>query len=110
MARRKPKPPEPAALPPSSPAPLVPNPTTRFERDVKRMRKRGADMERFRAVVEVLCSRRPLPAEFRDHALSGAWKGCRDCHVAPDWVLIYERIENNLILYRTGTHSDVFES
>jgi mRNA interferase YafQ len=67
-------------------------------------------MERLKTVIEALCSRRQLPAELRDHALSGEWKGCRDCHVAPDWILIYERGENNLILYRTGTHADLFES
>ena len=66
-------------------------------------------MERFRAIIETLCSRQPLPPELRDHALSGEWSGCRDCHVTPDWIIIYERGENNLILYRTGTHADLFE-
>jgi mRNA interferase YafQ len=74
------------------------------------MKKRGANMERLKAVIEALCSRQPVPRELRDHALSGEWKGCRDCHVAPDWVLIYERAESRLILYRTGAHSDLFES
>jgi mRNA interferase YafQ len=111
MVRRKPKPPKkPSVVAPPPLAPLTPSPTTRFERDVERMRKRGADMERFRAIIEALCSRQPLPAELRDHALSGEWKGCRDCHVSPDWIVIYERAESNLILYRTGTDADLFES
>jgi mRNA interferase YafQ len=110
MAKRKPRPVKRIPVPAPPSAPLTPSPTHRFERDVARMQRRGADMERFKAVIEALCSRQPLPPELRDHALSGEWKGCRDCHIAPDWVLIYERAENNLILYRTGTHSDLFES
>jgi mRNA interferase YafQ len=66
-------------------------------------------MERFKAVIEALCSRQTLPPGLHDHALSGEWKGCRDCHVAPDWIIIYERTEDRLILYRTGTHADLFE-
>jgi mRNA interferase YafQ len=111
MVRRKPKPPKKAStVPAPPPAPLTPSPTTRFERDVERMRRRGADMMRFKAVIEALCSRRPMPTELRDHALSGEWKGCRDCHVSSDWVVIYERAGSTLILYRTGTHADLFES
>src|SRR5438105_2100608 len=98
MARRRPRPPRDIPVPPPPPAPLTPSPTTRFVRDVERMRRRGADMERFRAGIEALCSRQPLPPEVRDPALSGEWKGGRDCHVSPDWVLIYERGENNLIV------------
>jgi mRNA interferase YafQ len=88
---------------------LTPSPTIRFTRDVERMKRRGADMEKFKAVVEALCSRRRLPPELRDHPLSGEWRGCRDCHIAPDWIIIYERGQSNLILHRTGTHADLFE-
>lgn len=72
------------------------------------MRKRGGDMEKFKAVIVALCSRQRLPPELRDHALGGEWEGCRDCHVAPDWILIYERGTDVLILHRTGSHSDLF--
>ena len=89
--KRKPKTEDVAVPPPPLPPPLTPSPTTRFERDVVRMGKQGRDMERFRAVVEALCSRQPLASELRDHGLSGEWRGCRDCHVAPDWIIIYER-------------------
>ncbi len=74
---------------------------TRFERDVRRMKKRGEDMEKFMAVVDALASRQPLAATLNDHPLKGEWKGWRDCHVAPD--------ADELILARTGTHADLFE-
>lgn len=108
MARRRPRREE-STGPVPEPPPLTPSPTTRFERDVERMRRRGVDMERFKAVILALCSRQALPAELRDHTLGGPWRGCRDCHVAPDWSLVYERGENSLIVYRTGTHADLFE-
>jgi len=73
------------------------------------MKARGRDMEKLKAVIVALCSRQPLPPELRDHALVGEWKGCRDCHVAPDWIIIYERSSDHLILYRTGTHADLFD-
>jgi mRNA interferase YafQ len=88
---------------------LVVAATIRFERDVERLRKRGLDLTRLRAVIDILCARRPLPASYRDHGLTGEWAGCRDCHVAPDWVLIYERGAGVLTLHRTGTHADLFE-
>lgn len=71
---------------------------TRFERDVSRLRKRGADMEKFTAVVEALCSRQPLAPELKDHPLKGQWKAWRDCHIAPDWIIIYRTTPTELIL------------
>ncbi len=91
------------------PAPMTPRTTTRFERDIERLVRRGMDMERIKAVINALCARQPLPASLRDHALQGEWRGCRDCHVAGDWILIYERGETVLTLHRTGTHADLFE-
>ena len=82
---------------------------TRFERDVDRMRKRGEDMEKFTTVVVALCSRQPLEASLKDHPLKGDWKDWRDCHVAPDWIIIYRSTDDELILARTGTHADLFE-
>lgn len=72
------------------------------------MRKRGLDMARFRVVIELLCSRTPLPQQFSDHPLKGEWKGYRDCHIAPDWILIYRATRTELILARTGSHADLF--
>jgi mRNA interferase YafQ len=82
---------------------------TRFERDVVRMKKRGEDMEKLTAVVEALASRQPLAPALNDHPLKGDWKGWRDCHVAPDWIIIYKTTDSELILARTGTHADLFE-
>jgi mRNA interferase YafQ len=107
VARPRPKKAVPAAIEP--PPPLIPSPTTRFERDVEQMRKRGEDMETFRAVVDALCSREPLAPRLKDHSLKGNWKGWRDCHVAPDWIIIYRTTDSELILARTGSHADLFE-
>jgi mRNA interferase YafQ len=93
-------------------APEPPNvvATTRYDKDAKRVRKRGEDMTRILTVVDALRNRRPLADRHRDHALSGDWQGWRDCHVEPDWVLVYRVDEEagELILGRTGTHSDLF--
>jgi mRNA interferase YafQ len=107
VARRRPRKAVPAVVEP--PPPLILRAMTRFERDVGRMRKRGEDMEKFTAVVEALASRRPLPAALKDHPLRGDWQGWRDCHVAPDWIIIYRTTAEELILARTGTHADLFE-
>jgi mRNA interferase YafQ len=78
------------------------------ERDVKRIRKRGLDLEPLWDIVEALRLHRPLDARHHDHALKGDWKGFRDCHVQADWVLIYTLDEAAVYLTRTGTHSDIF--
>ena len=81
-----------------------------FKRDYKRIKKRGYDTRLLATVIEKLAAREELPAKYKDHALSGDYAGCRECHIAPDWLLVYEVIENELVLYltRTGTHSDLF--
>jgi mRNA interferase YafQ len=76
---------------------------------MERMKKRGEDMEKLEAVISALCSRDPLAPELKDHPLKGKWKGWRDCHVAPDWIIIYMTTDIELILARTGTHADLFE-
>jgi mRNA interferase YafQ len=80
----------------------------RFLRDIKRIKKRGLDLSKLRHVVTLLSERQPLPIRYRDHALTGNWIGHRDCHIQPDWVLIYQITDDTLILERTGTHSDLF--
>ncbi|OJW13165.1 MAG: hypothetical protein BGO49_19915 [Planctomycetales bacterium 71-10] len=82
--------------------------TSRFGKDLERQLRRGRDPRRFAAVMRLLVARQTLPAALRDHALTGPWSGCRDCHVEPDWILIYEVTPTELILHRTGTHSDLF--
>ena len=82
--------------------------STQFRRDVKRIGKRGYDTEKLKKVIDLLVASQPLPVRCRDHALGGNWAQHRECHIAPDWLLIY-RIEGNaLYLVRTGTHADLF--
>ena len=82
---------------------------TAFRRDVRRLGGRGADLAKLEKVVSLLAAKRPLEPRHRDHFLSGNWKNFRDCHVAPDWVLIYRVEGNELQLARTGSHADLFE-
>ncbi len=82
--------------------------TKQFKKDVKRMRKRGKDLEKIKAVIDLLVAGEPLPPKNRDHKLGGNRIGRRDCHVEPDWILIYKLTEDELLLERTGTHSDLF--
>ena len=89
---------------------LKPVYSNRFKKDVKLAIKRGKNLEKLAAVIEILCSEQSVPFQYRDHSLGGKYVAFRDCHIEPDWVLIY-RIENKLlqlILARTGTHSDLF--
>lgn len=83
--------------------------TNQFARDMKRMIRRGKDPAKMRAVVSVLARGETLPPRFKDHPLRGEWQGSRDCHVEPDWVLIYTTDEVWLRLERTGSHADLFE-
>ncbi|HWE40236.1 MAG TPA: type II toxin-antitoxin system YafQ family toxin [Isosphaeraceae bacterium] len=103
MARPRP---DPETNPPAT---LTPSPTTAFKRDLKRLQKRGKDPAKLRTIIESLCSRRALDARHVDHNLGGDWKGWRDRHVDPDWVLIYKVEGDELRLGRTGTHADLFE-
>lgn len=81
-----------------------------FKKDVKRIKKRGYNLKLLEDVIEMLSNQQELPAKYRDHNLSGDYAGCRECHITPDWLLVYEVHENELLLYltRTGTHSDLF--
>jgi len=84
--------------------------TGRFKRDLKLARKRGYDLSLLGVVVDMLAAGNELPEKYRDHSLSGNFAGCRECHITPDWLLIYEIADEELILYltRTGKHSDLF--
>ncbi len=84
------------------------NATSQFRRDWKRCIKRGYDMSLLEAVVNVLLVPAALPPERKDHPLTGNWSEHRECHVAPDWLLIYRIEGNDLFLDRTGTHADLF--
>lgn len=83
-------------------------PTSRFQKDLKRIQKRGYQIQLIQEVVRKLANGETLEPKHKDHPLSGDYVGCRECHITPDWLLIYEVYEDELILYltRTGTHSD----
>jgi len=80
----------------------------RFEKDLKLMIKRGYDPEIIKSIVRTLIEEIPLERKHRDHILIGNFKDRRECHIEPDWLLVY-RIEGNMIVFeRTGTHADLF--
>lgn len=84
--------------------------TTLFKKDFKLAMKRGLNVELLENVIALLAMGEPLPAKNKDHALTGNWVGHRECHILPDWLLVY-RIEDDVLvltLARTGTHSDLF--
>jgi mRNA interferase YafQ len=79
-----------------------------FKKDLKRAKKRGQDMAKIKAPMQLLIEEKPLPGVYRDHALTSNRKGCRDLHIEPDWLLIYRIIESVVRFERTGSHSDLF--
>lgn len=84
--------------------------TSMFKKDLKLAKKRGYDLSLLNKVVDTLAMGKPLAEKYKDHNLVGNFTGCRECHITPDWLLIYEISNSELILYltRTGTHSDLF--
>ena len=88
---------------------LRPRATRAFKKDWKRAGRRGKDLDTLDTVMRCLTNEEPLDPRFRDHKLTGGWKGFRECHLEPDWLLIY-RVEGNEITFvRTGTHADLFD-
>jgi len=85
-------------------------PTSKFQKDLKRIEKRGYNLSLLTEVVALLAKGEPLPGKYLDHPLKGNYKDCRECHITPDWLLVYRKKEDTLFLYltRTGTHSDLF--
>jgi len=82
--------------------------TTRFDKDVKKMKKRGKSFEVFKEVITKLANDQSLDPKFKDHKLIGNYSGTRECHIEPDWLLVYKNSKEELLLIRTGTHSDLF--
>jgi mRNA interferase YafQ len=83
--------------------------TAAFKKDYKRLQKRGYDMTKLRQVLERLVSGETHRDQYKDHPLRGNYTGARDCHIGPDWVLVYAIVEDELRLLRTGTHADLFK-
>lgn len=82
--------------------------THRFKRDVELARKRGKNLRKLRTMMERLIAEKPLAARHRDHALVGNYVGRRECHLEPDWLLIYKLESQDIIFERTDTHADLF--
>lgn len=85
--------------------------TNQFKKDLKLAKKQGKDLDKLFEVINILANGEKLDTKFKDHDLSGSYKGTRECHIEPDWLLIYE-IDNNaliLMLYRLGTYSELFK-
>ena len=85
-------------------------PSNKFKKDLKLAVKRGYDIKLLEKVVNRLAHEEPLDPKYKDHTLSGDYSGFRECHITPDWLLVYQVINDELVLFlsRTGTHSDLF--
>jgi mRNA interferase YafQ len=88
---------------------LTPTYTKQFERDAKRMKKRGKNLEKLKIIIRSLVAEEPLDDIHRDHKLIGNWKGRRECHIESDWLLINQVESDRVVFERTGTHSDLFQ-
>lgn len=84
--------------------------TPQFKKKLRLCQKRGLDLHKLQTVLQLLSEGKPLPAKYRQHKLSGDFAGCRECHIQPDWLLLWQQDDDMLILLLidTGTHSDIF--
>lgn len=82
--------------------------TKSFRKDVKRMKKRGNDFTAFKEILKNLNNGNPIPEKYYPHSLRGKWKGFNECHIEPDWLLIWRKEKDFVKLVRTGSHSDLF--
>ncbi len=88
---------------------LAPVYTKQFERDTKRMKKRGKNLDKLKIIIRSLFEEKPIDAIHRDHQLIGNWKGRRECHIESDWLLVYKTEKDRIIFERTGSHADIFQ-
>jgi mRNA interferase YafQ len=82
--------------------------STRFKRDIKKMKKQGRSITELKTLVAMLAERKQLPEKYKDHSLTGDYANYRECHIRPDWLLIYKVTADELQLARTGSHSELF--
>jgi mRNA interferase YafQ len=82
--------------------------TNAYRRDIRKLVRQGKNLEELYTVLEMLVIEQPLPIKYRDHVLIGNWRGRRECHIRPDWLLIYKIEEQTLYLERSGSHSELF--
>jgi len=83
--------------------------TTQFKKDFKRAKKLHKDLAKLHTVIEILVGEKPLDPQYKDHQLIGDWKNHRECHIEPDWLIVYRISNTSLYLERTGSHSDLFK-
>ena len=83
--------------------------TNQFKKDYKRIKKQNKDLIKLQHVIEKIADGERLEQKYKNHQLSGIWKNHRDCHIEPDWLLIYRTTSKELILERTGSHSELFK-
>jgi mRNA interferase YafQ len=88
---------------------LIPIFRNRFEKDIKKAKKRGKNLDKLKKVIKLLINEKALPISCRDHSLVGNYSKHRECHIEPDWLLIYMKNENSIIFERTGSHADLFK-
>ena len=81
----------------------------RFERDLRLISKRGKSLEKIKSIMRQLAEQKPLEAKYHDHPLKGEYVDCRECHIEPDWLLIYMIKDDSIIFVRTGSHADLFK-
>ena len=84
--------------------------TSKMKRDVKRVMKRGKDIAKLTAALTMLASEAQMPEKYKDHPLKGEMRGYRECHIEPDWLLVYQIVQDELLLLASGTHADLFEA
>ena len=83
--------------------------TTQFKKDYKRIKRQNKDSQKLENVIKALLGCQGLDPQYKDHPLIGSWKNHRDCHIEPDWILIYRITADNLYLERTGSHAELFK-
>ncbi len=88
---------------------LKPVYTRQFEKDIRRMLKRGKNSAKIKKIIAALAGEEQLGPQYRNHSLVGKFKGRRECHIEADWLLIYKTMRQEIVFERTGTHSDLFE-
>ena len=88
---------------------LKPTYSTQFGKDIKRIKKRGKSQDKIKKILKKLINEQQLPENCKDHKLIGNYRGRRECHIEPDWLLIYKVSDTEIIFERTGSHSDLFE-
>ncbi|SLM32346.1 conserved hypothetical protein [Desulfamplus magnetovallimortis] len=84
--------------------------TKQFKKDIKKIKKQLKDIEKLKCIIDTLCEGGDLDSKYRDHKLTGDYREARECHIEPDWLLIYESFEDVVKLRRTGSHSELFKS